>query len=136
MRALTCGAGGLVAAGIGLWTSPDGATGREEPSTLGRSFSGVAWAAGFAWLAGEDGLVRVGPGDAQEPLVAMPEPPARPPVDGTHPPAWAGLLPRVAVAFNGWTASTGVAGWRCVCSSRSLGRRWQRTTTENLEDLR
>jgi hypothetical protein len=137
-RALACASDGLVAAGIGLWTSPDGATWREEPCTLGRSFSGVAWAAGFAWLAGEDGLLRVRPGGAQEPLVvSTPEPRARPPVDGTHPPAWAGLLPRVAVAFDGWTASTGVAGWRLwVLLTVSLGRRWQRTTTENLEDVR
>jgi hypothetical protein len=137
VRALSCGADGLVAVGVGVWTSPDGAAWREEPAAAGRSFSGVAYAAGRPWLAGEDGLAVLDAPDFEAPDRAVDPRRARGPIDDQHPPAWAGLLPRVAIAFDGWTQSTGVAGWRLwVRLTVSLGRRWQRTTTENLEDLR
>ena len=137
VRALACGVDGLAAVGVGFWTSDDGAAWREEPAGLGRSFTDVAVAAGHGWLADGDGLVVVeGPGAATPPPVVGPRH-VRDPYDAQHPPAWAGLLPRVAIAFDGWTESTGVAGWRLwVRLTVSLGRHWQRTTTENLEDLR
>ena len=136
VRAVACASEGLVAAGLGLWSSADGAGWRDDPGTLGREFSGVTWAAGRAWLAGESGLETSDDFDGD--LRAPDPPPRRRVVEDRHPPAWAGLLPRVAIAFDGWTESTGVAGWRLwVRLTVSLGRRrWQRTTTENPEDLR
>jgi hypothetical protein len=138
-RALACAAEGLVAAGAGVWTSADGAAWREERVGLGRSFAGVAFASGRVWLASSRGLEVV---DASEPRPLPGEPPPRPePAPWRRrPPAWAGLLPRVALAFDGWRESTGVsgvAGWRLwVLVTVTLGRRWQRTETENVEDLR
>ena len=139
VRALACGPEGLVAVGLGLWSSPDGSLWREDPGTLGRELSGVAWAAGHAWLAGDNGLETSEPHeDAGADGLRAPSAPRRRAVAGDRPPpAWAGLLPRIALAFDGWTESTGVAGWRLwVRLTVSLGRRWQRTPTENLEDLR
>jgi hypothetical protein len=130
VRALACGVEGLVAAGLGVWTSADGARWREERTTLGRSFSSVAEAQGRAWLASERGLEVLEPTDA--PPVAGDDGPARPAAPAErHAPAWAGLLPRVAIAFDGWTRSTGVAGWQLwVRATVSLGRRWQRSSNE------
>jgi hypothetical protein len=139
-RALACAPAeaALFAVGVGLWSSADGARWREDDLTLGRSFSAVARAAGRTWLAGDDALFVLAPAaeraeaalaisDAPPPRLALPH----------EPPAWAGLLPRVAIAFDGWTESTGVAGWRLwVLLTVSLGQRWQRTMTQNLEELR
>ncbi len=141
VRVLACGPEGLVAAGVGAWTSPDGASWREVAAGLGRSFSSVAFAAGRAWVASESGLAVLDASDeANEMSVVESEPAPRRPrvVEERRAPAWAGLLPRVAIAFDGWTESAGVAGWRVwVLATVTLGRRWQRTTTtETLEDLR
>jgi hypothetical protein len=136
VRALACGGERLVAVGVGVWTSDDGAAWRQEAAGLGSSFAGVAVAAGHAWVASESGLALLdteeAPGVRAEPFA-----PARPALADRRPPSWAGLLPRVAIAFDGWTESTGVAGWRLwLRATVTLGRRWQRSATENVEDLR
>jgi hypothetical protein len=139
-RALACARAEptLFAAGVGVWSSADGARWRQDDLTLGRSFSAVARAAGQTWLAGDDALFVLAPAaerdeatlaiaDAPPPRLALPH----------APPAWAGLLPRVAISFDGWTESTGVAGWRLwVLLTVSLGQRWQRTMTQNPEEFR
>ncbi len=140
VRALACATAdgsGLVAAGVGVWSTADGTRWREEPVGLGRSFSAVASAAGRAWLAGDDALFALAPpAEADTPLKVDDAPPPRLALE-RQPPAWAGLLPRVAVSFDGWTESTGVAGWRLwVLLTVSLGRRWQRNVTQNPEDVR
>jgi hypothetical protein len=139
VRALACAPPevGLVAAGVGVWTSRDGGAWREEDAGLGRSFAGVAFAAGRTWLASERGL---------EVLDAGPEPTAapedRPPFGWSGPrprraPLWAGLLPRVSIAYDGWSESAGVSGWRVwLLLTVNLGRRWHRTVAGDPEDLR
>jgi hypothetical protein len=140
VRALACAAAdgsGLVAAGVGEWSTADGTRWREEPVGLGRSFSAVASAAGRARLAGDEALfVLAQPAEADAPLTVEDAPPPRLAFE-REPPAWAGLLPRVAVWFDGWTESTGVAAWRLwVLRAVSHGRRWQRNVTQNPEDVR
>jgi hypothetical protein len=140
VRALACVSPegpGLVAAGVGVWSSSDGAHWNEEAAGLGRSFSSVAYAAGQAWLATDDGLVLQGAPEDEHAGAALEEP-LRPRLarDGALP-VWAGLLPRVAVVYDGWSESTGRAGWRLwVRLTVSLGQRWQRNATQNVEDLR
>jgi len=141
VRALACAQppseAGLVAAGVGVWTSRDAAAWREEDAGLGRSFAGVAFAAGRAWLASERGLEVLEAGDAP---AASDEPPPRPaarPLEPKRAPSWAGLLPRVSIAYDGWTESAGVVGWRVwLLLTVNLGRHWHRTATANPEDLR
>jgi hypothetical protein len=140
VRALACAiadGSGLVAAGVGVWSTADGTRWREEPVGLGRSFSAIASAAGRAWLAGDDALFAFAPpAETDAPLTVEDTPPPRLALE-RQPPAWAGLLPRVAVSFDGWTESTGVAGWRLwVLLTVSLGHRWQRNVTQNPEDVR
>jgi hypothetical protein len=128
---------GLVAAGVGLWTSPDGGIWRDEDAGLGRSFAGVAFAAGRAWLASERGLEVLESGPPPAAAVEGPPRPAPSWLEPKHAPAWAGLLPRVSIAYDGWTESVGVAGWRVwLLVTVNLGRRWHQRATQNLEDLR
>ena len=139
-RALACAEAGaaLVAAGVGVWSSADGGRWLEDGLTLGRSFSAVARAAGQTWLAGDDALFVLAPAAApDEPAPARTDPPPPRLALERRPPAWAGLLPRVAISFDGWTESTGVAGWRLwVLLTVSIGQRWQRTMTQNPEEFR
>ena len=139
-RALACAQteAALFAAGVGVWSSVDGARWREDDLTLGRSFSTVARAAGQTWLAGDDALLVLAPAAARDEAVpaVVDAPPPRLTFE-RHPPAWAGLLPRVAISFDGWTESTGVAGWRLwVLLTVSIGQHWQRTMTQSPEELR
>lgn len=114
VRALACGAEGLVAAGVGAWVSADGARWREDEGTAGRSFSAIAVAGGHRWLVTETGELvlaeapRAGELVAEE-LALEPLPPI---IRRTAPPLWAVLLPRISIVFDGRAASTGVAGWR------------------------
>jgi hypothetical protein len=159
VRALACvsSAGpGLVAAGVGVWSSADGSAWSEEPAALGRSFLAVAQAAGRAWLATADGLVLLSAHEEkdeeknearnevrneeenQENADPAVEAPRRPRLERKRTmPAWAGLLPHVALVYDEWSESTGRAGWRFwVRLTVSLGARWQRNETQNVEDLR
>jgi hypothetical protein len=110
-RALACAWPGLLAAGVGLWSSPDGATWTEEAAGVGRSFSDVTFAAGRPWLAGTDGLfvpvaapaAALLAGDDVESTVRR---------RAGAPPVWAALRPRVAIVYDDWTESQGRAGWR------------------------
>jgi hypothetical protein len=143
VRAVACAAGqgpgdvGLVAAGVGVWTTRDGASWHEESAGLGRSFAAVAYAADRAWLASERGLEVLEAGDAVVPAVDPGPPPALLAREPKRAPAWAGLLPRVSITYDGWTESVGVAGWRVwLLVTVNLGRRWHRTANENVEDLR
>jgi hypothetical protein len=128
----------LLAAGVGVWSSADGARWREDELTLGRSFSAVARAAGQTWLAGDDALFVLAPAAAKgEAVSAVADAPPPRLTFERRPPAWAGLLPRVAISFDGWTESTGVAGWRLwVLLTVSIGQRWQRTMTQSPEEFR
>jgi hypothetical protein len=136
-RALACGPEGLVAAGVGVWTSPDGARWREETAGLGRELAAVAWAAGHAWLAGARGLERL-EAPAPVPDGEVEPAPSLTREESRRPPAWAAVLPRVALTYDRWIESAGVAGWRVwVLVTVSLDRRERRRlTTEDEEALR
>jgi hypothetical protein len=110
-RALACAWPRLLAAGLGLWASPDGASWTEEPVGLGRAFAGVAFAAGRPWLAGTDGLFVPVP-ERDEALVAGDGPRPHLRRRAASPPLWAALRPHLAVVFDDWTESQGRAGWR------------------------
>ena len=140
-RALACASADgsrLVAAGVGLWSRVDGEPWVEESPGLGRSFASVAWAAGRSWGAADDGLFVTLPSGAM-PAEAAP-PPAPDHRGGQRPAAsaaWAALLPRVALAFDGWTESTGIAGWRVwLLMTFSLNRFEVRHAARELEDFR
>jgi hypothetical protein len=127
-HAVACGDGGLVAAGAGVWSTADGADWRRERVGLGPPYSAVAWAGGRAWLASEAGLEVVEAGDApaaeDASAVAAQGAWRWPARAERRPPVWAALLPRVALALDGWSESRGVAGWRLwVLLTVSLGRR-------------
>jgi hypothetical protein len=147
-RALACASpdgSRVVAAGVGLWSLTTGDAWTEDVAGLGRSFASVAWAAGRAWVASDDGLFTTAPEgtprDGSAPQVSRPganlQPPRSPATTpGPAPPLWASLLPRVALAFDGWTESTGIAGWRVwLLVTFSLNRFEVRRMTRQGQDV-
>jgi len=66
VRGLACGPQGeaaWIATGLGVWTSPEGATWTERRETLGRKVAGAATLGGRVWLAIDSGLVTYDPTD-------------------------------------------------------------------------
>jgi hypothetical protein len=132
-RALACDVSGgvaLAAAGVGTWSSADGQTWREERFGLGRSGAGIAVAGGRTWLAAEDGLYTSpdlsGLADlatgVADPAAPTPDTPSH--AGHLRRSTWAWLLPRVALAFDGWSDHRAQAGWRVwVLLTVTLGRR-------------
>jgi hypothetical protein len=138
VRALACangagaGAGVLLAAGVGVWSSKDGAAWAELPFGVGQSFSAIASAGARLWAVTERGLAALEPALPEEPDAADGAPiRGAAAVRHRRPPIWAGLLPRVAVAWDGWAQSVGVAGWRVwLRATVTLGRRWQQESID------
>jgi hypothetical protein len=151
VRALACDAEGLIAVGVGAWVSADGAHWREAAATSGLSFSAIAAAGGRRWLVPQTGelllarapdagdLVLATAPAAGELFAATAEELSPAPfalARRTAPPVWAALLPRVSVVFDGWAASTGVAGWRLwFLVTLHFDRRRQGATMIHGEDL-
>jgi hypothetical protein len=141
VRALTCGAEGLVAAGVGVWVSADGARWREDDGATGRSFSAIAVAGGRRWLVTEAAELVLAEAPRGGELLAPTaeelalEPPPQI-IRRTAPPLWAVLLPRISVVFDGRAASTGVAGWRLrLLITLYFDRRHPGAATLHGEDL-
>ena len=64
VRGIACGPTGearWIATGLGVWTSPDGATWTERTETLGRRVAGAATVGERVWLAIDNGLVAFDP---------------------------------------------------------------------------
>ena len=64
VRGIACGPPGearWIATGLGVWTSPDGATWTERTETLGRRVAGAAILGERIWLAIESGLIAFDP---------------------------------------------------------------------------
>jgi hypothetical protein len=71
VRGITCGPGPQarwIATGLGVWTSPDGATWTERTEALGRRVAGAATVGERVWLAIDSELVAFDPTDGEQRL--------------------------------------------------------------------
>jgi hypothetical protein len=89
VKAVACAAGGWVAAGLGVWGSPDGADWAPDPDGLGLDLTAVVSVGGTLWVAGEDGLTPLRPQPLPDGLAGFPADSGGPwkPRLGT-PPGW------------------------------------------------
>lgn len=108
-RTLACGDGGarFIAAGDAVYTSPDGATWREQRAWPGRSVGAAATVAGRIWVAVDDAVVPLeGTTPTPRPIVSSPPRPA-PPLPPLPPLATSRLTapifpwPQLTVVFAG-----------------------------------
>jgi hypothetical protein len=122
-RALACASPGLIAAGVGLWTSAEGGAWAEDAAGLGRAFTDVAASAGRVWLVTGEGLFVPVPGAEIDDALLFDGPPPRARRSFGSPPLWAALRPHLSVVVDDWTESAGRTGWRLwVALTISLDR--------------
>ena len=86
IRGIACGPSDdarWIASGLGLWTSPDGATWTERTETLGRRVAAAATVGERVWLAIDNGLVAFDPKSEEHPRARVSARPSTVPPEAT-----------------------------------------------------